>query len=928
MSISLEQVRLSVTEPDTLLLYGVSTEEGKAPQLSVTIKREDGQKQALDVEFSTRTNADIRRRLATMQIPATEQLIGRIALPADWRGAKEIRLAEPDGNVLRRLKADAIEGLVTRPLDYSIDAIHPTENGYDLSGWTVSSVMPEIEIFDADGKRIDVQTRRALRSDVSILYPEFPEDTKFGYTVEIRADKANAKTPWDVRFVLPKTKNDSKAADATTGEPSADPATASGGLSNDNTATTGLTIILAETKIDARRFEQLVPHEPTAVEETTSIVKKVLHSLRHEGPVGLARRVWHKLKDKPEPSYEDWLAVYDVSKDELAAQRKTPLSENIVLSVVVPVYRTRPDHMTALIRSMQAQTWPHWELCLADASAGKRVDEAGETTPAVSPLADLLNKESAADPRIKVAYLTENGGISDNTNAAIAMATGELIVFADHDDLLAPNALYEIAKAYLEDKTREAIYSDEDKIDIEGEHRFGPHFKSDYNPDLLRSVNYMCHIFAVTRELLNRVGMLRREFDGAQDYDFNLRACEAAKQVYHIPKILYHWRAHPDSTAENPQSKLYAFEAGKRAIQAHYDRTGLPARVTDMEFYGTYRSVYEWKERPLISILIPNKDHIEDLDRCIRSIEEKSTYRNVEIIVIENNSEEAETFEYYEKVEQITGAPSTSGEMGQETETPSTSAESADAAENGEKEDGAAVSGSIFDIPENAAPIPVRVVRYTGTFNFSAVNNFGAQYANGEYLLLLNNDTELIRPEALWELVSVCMREDVGAVGARLYYPDNTIQHAGVILGVGPYGGFAGHCFVNVSRYDVGYMNRLICMCDYSAVTGACLMTPKAVYDEVGGLSEDFVVALNDIDYCLKVGRTGRRVVYNPYAEFYHYESRSRGYDENNKEKEERLIAEVHRFQERWKDILTAGDPMYNRNLSLNRLDWGMKEMP
>ncbi len=849
MSISLEQVRLSVTEPDTLLLYGVSTEEGKTPELEVTIKQANGERTPLSVAFSARTNADIRRRLATMQIPATEQLIGRIALPADWRGAKEIRLAEPDGNVLRRLRADAIEGLVTRPLDYSIDAAHPTENGYALSGWTVSAVLPDIEIRDAGGKRIDAQTRRALRSDVAILYPEFPEDTMFGFTTEIAVPKDADGTPWDVRFVLPE----------------------------DNPE---LSVILAETQIDAHRLSQMVPHEPTAAEETASLAKKVWHTLRAEGPVGLARRVWHKLKDKPAPSYEDWLAVYDVSKDELKRQINTPLAEDIVLSVVVPVYRTRPDHLTALIRSLQDQTWPHWELCLADASAGKRIgDEADEAQNAVSPLKDLLDRESAADARIKVTYLSENGGISDNTNAAIALSTGEIIVFADHDDVLAPHALYEIARAYLEDKDREAIYSDEDKIDIEGEHRFGPHFKSDYNPDLLRSVNYICHIFAVTRGLLDRVGLLRREFDGAQDYDFDLRACEAAKQVYHIPKLLYHWRAHPDSTAENPQSKLYAFEAGKRAIQAHYDRTGLPARVTDMEFYGTYRSVYEWKEQPLISILIPNKDHIEDLDRCVRSITEKSTYRNFEIIVIENNSEDPATFEYYEK--------------------------------NGTGEN------ALF-----------RMVRYTGTFNFSAVNNFGAQYAKGEYLLLLNNDTELIRPEALWELVSVCMREDVGAVGARLYYPDNTIQHAGVILGVGPYGGFAGHCFVNVSRYDVGYMNRLICMCDYSAVTGACLMTPKTVYDEVGGLSEDFVVALNDIDYCLKVGHTGKRVVYNPYAEFYHYESRSRGYDENNKEKEKRLIAEVHRFQERWKDILTAGDPMYNPNLSLQRLDWGMKEMP
>ena len=388
--------------------------------------------------------------------------------------------------------------------------------------------------------------------------------------------------------------------------------------------------------------------------------------------------------------------------------------------------------------------------------------------------------------------------------------------------------------------------------------------------DLLCSMNYICHLFVVKKTIIDKIGMLRSEFDGAQDHDFILRCVEAAQSVYHIPKVLYHWRCHINSTAANPESKLYAFEAGRKAVEEHYKRIGVPAKVEHSSFYGMFHTKFCWEEQPLISILIPNKDHIEDLKKCMESIEQKSIYRNFEFVVIENNSTEEETFAYYKEIEK----------------------------------------------KEN-----VQVVYYKGGFNFSKINNFGAKYAKGEYLLLLNNDTEIITPECLQELLGYCMREDVGIVGAKLCYDDDTIQHAGVVIG---FGGMAGHAFIESSRFDTGYMGRIMCAQDYSAVTAACMMTKKSVYNAVGGLTEALEVAFNDIDYCLKVRELGKLVVYNPYAELYHYESKSRGM-EDTPEKVERFNSEVAKFCERWEDILQKGDPYYNPNLTLDKADFSLR---
>ena len=312
------------------------------------------------------------------------------------------------------------------------------------------------------------------------------------------------------------------------------------------------------------------------------------------------------------------------------------------------------------------------------------------------------------------------------------------------------------------------------------------------------------------------------------------------------------------------------FEAGRKAVEEHYKRVGIPAKVEHSNFYGMFRTKYCWKEKPLISIIIPNKDHIEDLKKCMDSIDEKSTYRNYEFVIVENNSTEEETFVYYKQIEKR----------------------------------------------EN-----VQVIYYEGGFNFSKINNFGVQYAKGEYLLLLNNDTEIIAPECLEELLGYCMRDDVGIVGAKLCYPDDTIQHAGVVIG---FGGMAGHAFIESSRYDIGYMGRIMCAQDYSAVTAACMMTKKSVFERVDGLTEKLVVAFNDIDYCLKVRGINKLVVYNPYAELYHYESKSRGL-EDTPERIERFNREVALFTERWENILIEGDPYYNPNLTLDKADFSLK---
>lgn len=593
-----------------------------------------------------------------------------------------------------------------------------------------------------------------------------------------------------------------------------------------------------------------------------NMVNKVKNYYKEHGARGVAWRVAEKLTGRRPGaiSYDKWISQNTPGEDELAAQREEAFAYRPVFSIVVPLYRTKEEYLRALIASVQAQTYEKWELCLSDGSGD------------LSVLGEILEEYSGRDDRIRVVCSGHPLGISENTNAAIRKASGDYLVFTDHDDILAPDALYECVRRLNEDKGCDMLYSDEDKLSMDGTKRFDPQFKPDFNLDLLRSMNYICHLLVVKKSLADAAGWLDAAYDGAQDYDFILRCAERAEKISHIPKILYHWRCHQGSTAENQESKRYAFEAGKNAVQSHLERMGIRGQVSQGEYLGLYRTTYFIEGSPLVSVLIPNKDHAEDLKRCIASLQEKSSYQNYEIIMIENNSTEEETFACYEEL-----------------------------------------------CNRDAR---IKRVDWKGHFNYSAINNFGVKHASGEYLLFLNNDTELISGDSIKEMLGICQRSDVGAVGARLYYADDTIQHAGVVLGMG---GIAGHAFAGERRSATGYCRRIICSQEMSAVTAACMMVKRSVFEEAGGFDEGLEVTFNDIDLCLKIRENGKKVVYAPAAELYHYESKSRG-AENSPEKVERFHREIGRFVKRWEEVLEKGDPFYSPNLTLLKQDFSLRD--
>ena len=586
-------------------------------------------------------------------------------------------------------------------------------------------------------------------------------------------------------------------------------------------------------------------------------IQKGWRYMKHYGIKGF----WIRLHERFEPEevpYGPWYEAYIPTEEELEAQRKKKWSYAPKISIAVPAYKTPELFLRQLIQSLQDQTYDNWELCIANAS------------PQDASMEYVLKSCSAMDSRIVWKKLKENRGISENTNEAFAMATGDYVGLLDHDDLLAPNALYEIAAALEKEPETEVLYTDEDKVRGEQLEHFQPHLKPDFNEDLLRSNNYICHFFVVKRTLLQKVGGMRKEFDGAQDYDFIFRCTEAAGKICHIPEILYHWRTHEASTADNPQSKLYAFEAGKRAIEENLKRRGMQGEVSHTKDYGFYRVKYAVQGEPLVSIIIPNKDAKTDLEKCIRSVKEKSSYKNYEILIVENNSETEEIFAYYKEL-------------------------SKDPA--------------------------IRLLKWKKEFNYSAINNLAAKKARGEYLLFLNNDTEVITEDWIQELLGICQRPGTGAVGARLYYGDHTIQHAGTVIGIG---GIAGHMFVNLPGERTGYMHKAALIQDLSAVTAACMLVKREAFEEVGGFEEQLSVAFNDVDLCLRLREKGCLVVYNPYAELYHYESKSRG-AEDSKEKVRRFQSEIEFMRCRWEKLLKAGDPYYNKNLSLTKWNYSLR---
>ena len=586
-------------------------------------------------------------------------------------------------------------------------------------------------------------------------------------------------------------------------------------------------------------------------------IQKGLRYLKHYGP----KEFWIRLCERMEPEevpYGPWFEKHKPSAEELERQRKKKWKNPPLISVAVPAYRTPPGFLEQMILSVKEQTYPHWELCIVNASRGEDGME------------QVLGRYAGGDERIRVKNLEENLGIAGNTNEALEMARGEFVGLLDHDDLLAPQALFRIAEALTADPQADAVYTDEDKVTTDLSEHFQPHFKPDFNLDLLRSNNYITHFFVVRTRLAREAGGFRREFDGAQDYDFIFRCTEEAKKVLHVPEVLYHWRTHKASTADNPASKMYAFEAGKRAIEAHLARCGQEGTVSLRKDLGFYRVEYPVQGEPLVSILIPNRDQKETLEKCLNSIWEKSTYKNYEILIVENNSSSPEIFNYYREIEKRPG---------------------------------------------------VRILTWKEGFNYSAINNFGEKSAAGDYLLFLNNDVEVINPGWIEELLGNCQRKEVGIVGAKLYYPDDTIQHAGTVIGIG---GIAGHAFLNMPRSRTGYLHKASLQMDLSAVTAACMMMKRQVFKQLGGFEERLSVAFNDVDLCLRTVQAGYLVVYNPEVELYHYESKSRG-AEDSEEKVRRFQEEIEFMRCRWMDLLKKGDPYYNRNLTLSKWNYSLR---
>ncbi len=587
----------------------------------------------------------------------------------------------------------------------------------------------------------------------------------------------------------------------------------------------------------------------------TSLVKRGVISFKREGFESTFRKIDFRIKLMTNGDVFKFRSDIPLKKD-LKAQREAIFTLMPKISVVVPLYNTPTNFLKEMIESVLNQTYQNFELILVDASDKKD-------------LLPIINSYNSN----KIIYkkLLENKSISENTNEGFKIASGDYISLLDHDDVLYENALYENVKA-INISNADLLYSDEIVLSADLKKLVQFHFKIDFAPDYLRNLNYITHFLVFKRELFNEVGPFqKKEYNGSQDFDLILRLSEKAKKIYHIPLVLYIWRSHENSTASDMSSKSYAFEAGKRAIEDHLKRLDLKGKVFIGKDNGSYKIEYDIINNPLVSIIIPNKDHIDDLKKCIESVYKYSGYDNFEIIVVENNSTNEETFNFYKEIE--------------------------------EKYDN------------------LKVIYYKGSFNFSAICNFGVLNSNGEHILLLNNDIEFLKDNAIKELLSYSQRSDVGAVGAKLLYPDNTIQHAGVILGIN---GSAGHSHKGLKHDTTGDLYRLVTTQNYLAVTGACLMTKRSLYEKFPLNEEIFAVAYNDVDYCLNLYKAGYLNVFTPHCLAFHHESKSRGLDEGEKPNL-RYEKEKEEFFKKWKEFFNYNDPYYNAHFTLLYENYGYK---
>ncbi len=621
-----------------------------------------------------------------------------------------------------------------------------------------------------------------------------------------------------------------------------------------------------------------------------SRARRVLH------PRDLIKKLKYKKRERQAGLQFGSASFPDQAK--ITAQREKVFPQMVRVSILVPLWNTPEEFLRDMITSVINQTYENWELCLGDGSDEEH-----------SYVGQICQKYAAqAGGRIIYQKLAKNEGIAGNTNQCYKLATGSYIGLFDHDDILHPCALYEYVKA-INETGADFLYCDEATFGGGGlDNLINMHFKPDYAPDTLHGNNYICHFSVFSRQLLEEdTELFRTSLDGSQDHDMILRLTDRAEKVVHIPRLLYYWRSHEGSVAADIEAKPYAVEAARRAVADHLEKHGFrDFQISSTRAFPTiFRIRYQVQDDPRVSIIIPNRDHREDLKRCIDSIMDRSTYDNYELVIVENGSTSQEIREYYSRllgydyenaVQQlpehgVTDKPWDRGVME------------------------ASASG--------AAGPRVKIVVYEGEFNYSRINNLGSEYATGEYLLLLNNDTQVITFDWMEELLMYAQRPDVGAVGAKLYYGDHTIQHAGVVIGMGAHG-TAGHTHYKHNFRDLGYMGRLCYAQNMSAVTGACLMVKKSLYRQAGGLEESFAVSLNDVDFCLRLRELGKLNIFTPFAELYHYESESRG-DDLHGANAARYNQEAAWFRERWKTLLEQGDPYYNPNFTLEKSDYSLK---
>lgn len=695
-------------------------------------------------------------------------------------------------------------------IEYAVDSFDLNEdtNIATASGWvySIDGKDVNIEILDDLGNKIDYSKQINMRTDLVIMHMVASDQKYCGFRIYFNFDE---NRNYSIRFI----REDEVVIDKLKLRDSS-------------------TLKLLLNSLNRTNF------------------KRGLIYIKNNGMKQFINRLAGHVDDN-ENHYQDWFLSHRINKNQMSLQKNIIFKYNPKISIIVATFNTPIEYLKEMIDTVVNQTYTNWELCIADGSSNDSVEKY------------VQNHYSMGD-KIRFTKLDDNYGISGNMNKALELATGDYVGLYDHDDMLELDALFEVVSA-LQDFRYDIVYTDEDKFDDDKKEYVDPNFKPDYSPDLFRSHNYITHFFCVNMRIIEKVGAMRSDFDGSQDYDFMFRCIEQANGVYHVPKILYHWRMHPLSTAQNPESKMYCYEAGKRAIEEHYKRTGVDAKVEMMPkpMFGMYHTTYSTKDDPLVSILIPNMNHKDILKTCIDSLYKINEYKNFEIVIVENNSTEDSIFEYYEE---------------------------------------------LVNIHSN-----IKVVTWKGEFNYSAINNFGVKYCSGDYILLLNNDTEMITKDALSEMLGCCMRDEVGAVGAKLLYADDTVQHAGVVIG---FGGYAGHINNGIDKDDYGYMVRARISGNYSAVTAACMMVKKSVFEEVNGFDEQFKVACNDVDLCLKIRKSGYLIVFDAFSLWHHYESKSRGY-EDNQEKIWRFNSEVEKFQQKWSDILNDGDPYYNKNFKI-----------